>query len=63
MSQGGEGKRERVIEVQHDVGAKPLRKNKTLHSDQFSLGPGSAVGENGSTKTWNPESGNGKRNL
>ena len=27
------------------IGAKPFRKNKILHSDQFSLGPGSAVGE------------------
>ena len=33
MCQGGEGKRERVIEVQNDIGAKPLRKNKILHSD------------------------------
>ena len=46
MSQGGEGKGERSFEVQnYDIGAKPLRKNKILHSDQFSLGPGSAVGE------------------
>ena len=44
MSQGGEGKGERVFEVQNDIGAKPFRKNKILHSDQSSLGPGSAVG-------------------
>ena len=45
MSQGGEGKGERVFEVQDDIGAKPFRKNKILHSDQFSLGPGSVVRE------------------
>ena len=45
MSQGGEGKGKRVFEVQNDIGAKPFRKKKILHSDQFSLGPGSAVGE------------------
>ena len=28
MSQGGEGKGERVFEVQDDIGAKPFRKNK-----------------------------------
>ena len=44
MSQGGEGKGERGFEVQDDIGAKPFRKKKILHSDQFSLGPGSAVG-------------------
>ena len=44
MSQAGEGKVERVFEVQNDIGAKPCRKNKILHSDQFSPGPGSAVG-------------------
>ena len=44
MSQGGEGKGERGFEVQNDIGAKPFRKNKILHSDQSSLGPGSAVG-------------------
>ena len=44
MSQGGEGKGERVFEVQNDIGAKPFRKNKILHSNQFSMGPGSAVG-------------------
>ena len=45
MCQGGEGKGERVFEVQNDIGAKPFRKNKILHSHQFSLGPGSAVRE------------------
>ena len=44
MNQGGEGKVERVFEVQNDIGAKPFRKNKISHSDQSSLGPGSAVG-------------------
>ena len=43
MSQGGEGKGERGFEVQNDIGAKPFRKNKILHSNQFSMGPGSAV--------------------
>ena len=46
MSQGGEGKGERVFEVQKDIGARPFRKKKILHSDQFGMGPGSAVGEN-----------------
>ena len=50
MSQAGEGKVERVFEVQNDIGAKPCRKNKILHSDQFSPGPGSAVGENSKAK-------------
>ena len=50
MSQGGEGNRKRVSEVQNDIGAKPFRKKKFLHSDQFSLGPGSAVGENSKEK-------------
>ena len=36
---GGEGERG------FEVGAKPFRKNKILHSDQFSLATGSAVGE------------------
>ena len=44
MNQGGEGKVERVFEVQNDIGAKPFRKNKISHSDQSSLGPGAAVG-------------------
>ena len=44
MSQGGEGKGKRVFEVQNDIGAKPFRENKILHSTQFSMGPGSAVG-------------------
>ena len=44
MSQAGEGKVERVFEVQNDIGAKPFRKKKILHSDQFSMEPGSAVG-------------------
>ena len=43
MSQGGEGKGERVFEVQNDIGAKPFRKKRILHSDHFSMGPGSAV--------------------
>ena len=29
MSQGGEGKGERVFEVQNDIGAKPFRNKKT----------------------------------
>ena len=44
MSQGGEGKGERVFEVQNDIGAKPFRKKKILHSDHFSLGQGPIVG-------------------
>ena len=43
MSQGGEGKGERVFEVQNDIGAKPFRKKRILHSDHLSMGPGSAV--------------------
>ena len=35
---------ERVFEVQNDIGTKPFRKKKILHSDQLSMGPGSAVG-------------------
>ena len=34
MSQGGEGKGERVCEVQNDIRAKPFRKNKILNRDQ-----------------------------
>ena len=44
MSQGGEGKGQRVFEVQNDIGAKPFRKKKILHRDHFSMGPGSTVG-------------------
>ena len=44
MSQAGKGRVERVFEVQNDIGAKLFRKKKILHSDQFSLGPDSAVG-------------------
>ena len=34
MSQAGEGKVERVFEVQNDIGAKPFKKkNKILHND------------------------------
>ena len=43
MSKGGEGKGERVFEVQNDIGAKPFRKKRILHSDHLSMGPGSAV--------------------
>ena len=43
MSQGGEGKEERVFEVQNDIGAKPFRKKRILHSDHLSMAPGSAV--------------------
>ena len=46
MSQGGEGKGERGFEVQTMISVQNhFEKNKILHSDQFSLGPGSAVGE------------------
>ena len=37
MSQGGEGKVERVFEVQNDIGAKPFRKKKKENLAQRSL--------------------------
>ena len=40
----GRGRWRAVFEVQNYIGAKPFRKKKILHSDQFSMGPGSAVG-------------------
>ena len=45
MSQGGEGKGQRVFEVQNDIGAKPFRKKKILHSDHFSIVGGKLEGE------------------
>ena len=41
----GMGRGQEFWSTNYDIGAKPLRKNKILHSDQFSLGPGSAVRE------------------
>ena len=40
----GRGRWRGFLSTNYDIGAKPFRKKKILHSDQFSMEPGSAVG-------------------
>ena len=40
----GRGRWRGFLSTNYDIGAKPFRKKKILHSDQFSLGQGPIVG-------------------
>ena len=63
MCQGGEGKRERVIEVQNDIGAKPLRKNKILDSDGGKLKREKTIDEPSESGRWLETREKGPRDL
>ena len=50
MSQGGEGKVERVFEVQNDIGAKPCRKTKFYTAISLARDRAPQLGENSKAK-------------